>query len=94
MVNFVVAVVIGIVIGGVGAAVLRRRAPIALWLAPALAVAGALVAAILGAALGHPGYGWKKATLQVVLAVVGVAAAAVLARRAAGTPTTHSATHR
>jgi uncharacterized membrane protein YeaQ/YmgE (transglycosylase-associated protein family) len=81
MVNYVAAVVIGVVLGAIGGVILRRRQPTALWLAPLLAVVGALVAAILGATLGHAGYGWKKATLQVVLAIVGVAAAAILARR-------------
>jgi hypothetical protein len=83
MTNFVVAIIIGIVIGAVGAVVLRRQYSIAVWLAPTGSVVGALVAAVLGAAFGHAGYGWKKALLQVVLAVVGVVAAAVLARRAA-----------
>jgi hypothetical protein len=83
MTNFVVAIIIGVVIGAIGAVVLRRQFSIPLWLAPSGAVVGALIAAILGAALGHAGYGWKKALLQVVLAILGVVAAAVLARRAA-----------
>ncbi|MBO0867508.1 MAG: GlsB/YeaQ/YmgE family stress response membrane protein [Micromonosporaceae bacterium] len=83
------AIVIGIVIGGIGAAVLRR-APNALWLAPVSSVVGALIAAVLGAILGHAGYGWKKAALQVVLAIVGVAVAAVVTRRAASSSPTSS----
>jgi uncharacterized membrane protein YeaQ/YmgE (transglycosylase-associated protein family) len=81
MLNWVLAVVIGVVIGGVGAAVFGRRYASARWMAPVLAVVGTLIAAGLGGALGHGGYGWKKASLQVVLALVGVAAAVVLARR-------------
>jgi uncharacterized membrane protein YeaQ/YmgE (transglycosylase-associated protein family) len=82
MLNWVLAIVIGVVIGGIGAAVLGRRSARARWMAPVLAIVGTLIAAGLGSALGHGGYGWKKATLQVVLALVGVAAAAVLDRRA------------
>jgi hypothetical protein len=82
MTNFGFAIVIGIVIGGVGAVVLRRQAPIAVWLAPVSAVVGALLAAVLGATLGNSStYGWKKAALQIVLALVGVVVAAVVARR-------------
>jgi uncharacterized membrane protein YeaQ/YmgE (transglycosylase-associated protein family) len=83
MTNFVVAIIIGIVIGAIGAVILRRQMSVAVWLAPTGSIVGALVAAILGAAFGHAGYGWKKASLQVVLAIVGVVAAAVLARRKA-----------
>jgi uncharacterized membrane protein YeaQ/YmgE (transglycosylase-associated protein family) len=83
MVNYLAAVVIGVVLGVVGGVILRRQQPMALWLAPLFAVVGALVAAVLGATLGHAGYGWKKATLQVVLAIVGVVAAAFVARRSA-----------
>jgi uncharacterized membrane protein YeaQ/YmgE (transglycosylase-associated protein family) len=84
MTNYLIAVVIGIVIGGVGAVVLRRQAPSAVWLAPVLAVVGALLAAVLGATLGHADtYGWKKAALQIVLALVGVVVAAMVGRRGA-----------
>lgn len=79
--NFVIAVVIGAVIGGVAGMVLRERHPNAVWLAPALAVAGAVVASILATAFGDPGYGWKEATLQIVLALAGAGVVAVLARR-------------
>jgi uncharacterized membrane protein YeaQ/YmgE (transglycosylase-associated protein family) len=79
--NFVIAIVVGLVIGGIGGFVLRQRLATAIWLAPALAVAGALVASILATLFGDPGYGWKEATLQVVLAVAGVAAVAVMATR-------------
>jgi hypothetical protein len=82
MANFGIALVIGIVIGGIGAVFLRRQAPSAVWLAPVSAVVGALIAAVLGATLGHADtYGWKKAALQIVLAVVGVVVAAVVGRR-------------
>ncbi len=83
MLNWVLALVIGVVIGGVGAAVFGRRYATARWMAPLFAIVGTLIAAGLGSALGHSGYGWKKASLQVVLALAGVAVAAVVARRSA-----------
>jgi uncharacterized membrane protein (Fun14 family) len=52
-------------------------------MAPALAVVGALIAAGIGGAVGTANtYGWKKAALQIVLALVGAGVAAVLSRRA------------
>ena len=81
MLNWVLAVVIGVVIGGAGAALIGRRSVSARWMAPVLAIVGTLIAAGLGSALGHGGYGWKKASLQVVLALVGVAVSVVLVRR-------------
>lgn len=83
--NWLMAIVIGVVIGGIGGYVLRSRQQSALWLAPVLAVVGALIASILATVFGTPGYGWKEAALQVVLAAVGVGVVAVMARRAAST---------
>jgi uncharacterized membrane protein YeaQ/YmgE (transglycosylase-associated protein family) len=82
-VNYVVAVVIGIVIGGIGGYALRGRHPNAMMLAPLLSVAGAVIASIIATVAGKPGYGWKEAVLQVVLALVGAGAVLVLPRRAA-----------
>jgi uncharacterized membrane protein YeaQ/YmgE (transglycosylase-associated protein family) len=79
--NFVIAVLIGLVVGGIGGFVLRGKDPSALWLAPVLAVAGAVIASVLASLFGDPGYGWKEATLQVVLALAGAGAVAVLAGR-------------
>jgi uncharacterized membrane protein YeaQ/YmgE (transglycosylase-associated protein family) len=79
--NFVYAVLIGLVIGGVGGYFLRQRHPNAIWLAPVLAVAGGVVASILASLFGDDGYGAKEATLQVVLAGAGVGAVAALAMR-------------
>jgi len=81
MLNWVLAIVIGVVVGGAGAVWLGRRYASARWMAPVLAIAGTLIAAGFGSALGHGGYGWRKASLQVVLALVGVVAAALLSRR-------------
>jgi uncharacterized membrane protein YeaQ/YmgE (transglycosylase-associated protein family) len=79
--NFVIAIVIGAVIGAIGGFVLRQRSASALWMAPVAGVVGALIASALASAFGDPGYGWKEATLQVVLALAGVGAVAVLAMR-------------
>jgi hypothetical protein len=68
---------------------LKGRFANAIWLAPALAVGGALVASVLALILGDDRqYGWKEATLQVVLAIAGVAVAYVVGtRRNADAPT-------
>jgi hypothetical protein len=76
--NFVFAIVIGLVIGGIGGLILRSRNANAIWLAPALAVAGALVASVAATMLGQPGYGIKEAGLQIVLAAVGVGAVTMI----------------
>jgi uncharacterized membrane protein YeaQ/YmgE (transglycosylase-associated protein family) len=82
MINFLAAIGIGVVIGLIGGFVLRAKYPTAIWLAPVLAVAGALIASVLAFILGDPeDYGWKEPILQVVLAGAGVAVAAVLGSR-------------
>ena len=84
MTNWIAAVVIGVVVGGIAGLILGRQSASARWMAPALSVVGALLAAGLGAAFGTASlYGWKKAALQIVLALVGAGVAAVLSRRAA-----------
>jgi hypothetical protein len=80
--DFVIAVVIGIVIGGVGGFVLRGRNASAVWQAPVLAILGAVIASIIAVVVSKPGYGWKEAVLQVVLALAGVGAAAMMGRKA------------
>jgi uncharacterized membrane protein len=79
--DFVIAVVIGIVIGGVAGYALRGRGSSTLWLTPALSVVGALVATIIAVIVSNPGYGWKEAVLQVVLALVGAGAGVMLSSR-------------
>jgi uncharacterized membrane protein YeaQ/YmgE (transglycosylase-associated protein family) len=82
MTNWIAAVVIGVVVGGIAGFILGRQSATARWMAPTLSVVGALIAAGLGAAFGTAGeYGWKKAALQIVLALVGAGVAAWLARR-------------
>jgi uncharacterized membrane protein YeaQ/YmgE (transglycosylase-associated protein family) len=82
--NFIIAVIIGAVVGGAGGFLLRGKQSNAIWLAPVLSIVGALVASGLATALGDPGYGWKEATLQVVLAVAGVGIVGFLATRGGG----------
>ncbi|MEV4534373.1 hypothetical protein AB0J82_11140 [Asanoa sp. NPDC049518] len=80
--NFLFAVIIGVVVGVVGGFALRGRQPNAVWLAPALAVAGALIAALLALMFGDDrDYGWKEITLQIVLAIAGVAVTYFLGTR-------------
>src|SRR5215472_11856031 len=69
--NWLAAIVIGVVIGVIAAVFLGRRSARARWMAPLLSIVGALIGAGLGAAFGHSGYGWKKAALEIVLAIVG-----------------------
>jgi uncharacterized membrane protein (Fun14 family) len=83
LLNFVGAVGIGLVIGLIGGFMLRSRAANATWLGPVLAIVGALVATGVAYVLGEPtGYGWKEIAVQVVLAVVGVGALAVMGGQA------------
>ena len=83
MINFVIAVVIAIVIGGIGGFVLRGRNPNAIWLAPVLALVGTVIASILARVFGDDGglYGPKEGALQVVLAIAGVAVTALLGKK-------------
>jgi len=70
--SFVIATAIGLLVGGLGAYALLPRWRAALWLTPALSVAGALAGAAVATAAGQPGYGVNEFMLQVVLALAGV----------------------
>jgi len=79
LLNFVAAVGVGLVVGLIGGFMLRSKAANATWLAPVLAIVGALVGSGAAYFFGEPsGYGWKEAAVQVVLAVVGVGIVAVM----------------
>ena len=87
--NFLFAVIIGVVIGGIGGFVLRSTSANAIWLAPVLAVVGALIAAVAAAIFGDQrDYGPKEIALQIVLALVGVGVTYFLANRAPKTTDT------
>lgn len=82
LINFVAAIGIGVVIGLIGGFWLRGKQPNAIWLAPVLAVAGALIASLLAVTIGNgEDYGWKEPILQVVLAAAGVGVVAFLSSR-------------
>jgi uncharacterized membrane protein YeaQ/YmgE (transglycosylase-associated protein family) len=83
LLNFVAAVGVGLVIGLIGGFMLRGKAANATWLAPVLAIVGALVGSGAAYIFGEPSdYGWKEAAAQVVLAVVGVGLVSVMGGRA------------
>jgi hypothetical protein len=88
--NFLAAVVIGLVIGLIGGFVLKGRFASAIWLVPVLALGGSLAASVLALILGDDRqYGWKEPILQVVLALAGVAAAYFIGNsRKVNTPST------
>ena len=81
MINYVLAVVIGAVIGLIGGYVLREKHPNAMWLAPVLAVVGGVLASVLASLFGDPGYGWQEPIAQVVFAAAGVGVVAYLGTR-------------
>ena len=82
--NFVWAIIIGAIIGVVGWYLVKDRQPNAVWLSPVLGIVGAVVASIIAAIVGKPGYGIKEALLQVVLAVIAVGVLVVMAMRRTG----------
>lgn len=79
--NFLIAIVIGAIVGAIGWFVLRGRRADAVWLAPVLGIVGAVIASVLATMFGDPGYGPKEATLQVVLAAAAVGGLAALTMR-------------
>jgi uncharacterized membrane protein YeaQ/YmgE (transglycosylase-associated protein family) len=86
LLNFVAAIGIGLVIGVVGGFTLRSKSASAMWMAPVLAIVGALVASGAAAIFGdRRDYGYKEAVLQVVLAIVGVGLTYFLSARSGST---------
>ncbi|MGH3661301.1 MAG: GlsB/YeaQ/YmgE family stress response membrane protein [Micromonosporaceae bacterium] len=82
MTNFIIAVVIGGVIGLIAGLAVRGKQPNAIWLAPVAGVVGAVLASILAALFGQdPAFGWKEGAVQVVLALVGAGAVAFMATK-------------
>jgi len=71
--NFVVAVVIGAVIGVAAWYLVPAKRPNAMWIGPVAGAVGAVVASIIATAVSDPGYGIKEIALQVALAAVAVA---------------------
>ncbi len=84
--GYLMAVVIGVIVGAVGWYLIKDRQANAIWLAPVLGVVGGVIASILASIFGHPGYGWKEAVLQIVLAAVAVGALVYMAKRQVAEP--------
>lgn len=84
--NFLYAVLIGAVIGLAGGYLLRNKNANAVWLGPALAIAGSVIASVLATMFGTAGYGAKEFGLQVVLAIIGVGVVYVLGNRQEAQP--------
>jgi uncharacterized membrane protein YeaQ/YmgE (transglycosylase-associated protein family) len=84
MLNFIVAIGIGLVVGIIGGIILRSRSANAVWLAPVLAIVGAVAASVLALIFGEPTLGWREITLQCVLAVAGVAVTYFVGGRVSG----------
>ena len=86
LLNFVGAIGIGLVIGVLGGFTLRSKSASAMWMAPVLAVVGALVASVAAVIFGDQrDYGYKEIILQVVLSIGGVALAYFMAARSSST---------
>lgn len=83
--NFVLAVVIGAVVGAIGGYLLRQKHANAMWLGPVLGVVGALIASGLAAMFGDPGYGIQEAAAQIVFALLGVGVLYALTMRGGST---------
>jgi uncharacterized membrane protein YeaQ/YmgE (transglycosylase-associated protein family) len=82
LINFLGAIGIGVVIGLIGGFWLRSKQPNAIWLAPVLAIGGALLASVIALFAGDTeDYGYREPILQVALAIVGVAVVAYLSSR-------------
>ncbi len=81
--NFVVAVLIGVVAGLGGWFLVKDKKPNAIWMAPVAGVIGAVAASAIATAVSEPGYGIKEIALQVALAVGAVALVAFLPMGAA-----------
>ena len=81
MINYVLAVVIGAVIGVIGGFILRGKNASAMWMAPVAGVVGGVVASVLASLFGDPGYGWQEPIAQVVFAAAGVGVVAFLGSR-------------
>ncbi|HEX6685331.1 MAG TPA: hypothetical protein VF062_21250 [Candidatus Limnocylindrales bacterium] len=79
--NYVVAVVIGAVIGLAAWFLLPAKRPSAIWIGPVAGAVGAVVASVIATAVGQPGYGLKEVALQVALAAAAVAATMFLPTR-------------
>jgi uncharacterized membrane protein YeaQ/YmgE (transglycosylase-associated protein family) len=83
--GIITAIIVGLIIGGLGRLVLPGRQSIGIWLTLLIGIVAALVGTVLASAIGVAdtrGIDWIELILQVALAAGGVAlAAGMMARR-------------
>ncbi len=79
--NFVVAVLIGAVLGFAAWFAVPAKRPSAIWIGPVAGAAGAVIASVIATLVSQPGYGIKEIALQVLLAAVAVGATMFLPAR-------------
>ena len=73
------AIIVGLILGVVGRALAPGRQSIPIWLTVGVGVAAALIgSAVVGSLNNTDGWDWVELFVQVVLAVIGVMAAAAL----------------
>lgn len=75
--GFIMAIIIGLVVGALGRLVLPGRQNIPIWLTIVVGIVAALLGTALSRAIGIPtatsGVDWMELLVQVILAAVGVA---------------------
>ena len=75
--GIIMAIIIGLVVGGLGRLVLPGRQSIPIWLTLVVGIVAALLGTALARAIGIPtatsGIDWLELIVQVILAAVGVA---------------------
>lgn len=81
--NFVVAVLIGVIIGLAAWFLVPAKRPGAIWIAPVAGAVGAVVASIIATVVSAPGYGIREIVLQVALAAAAVGATMFVPTRSA-----------
>jgi uncharacterized membrane protein YeaQ/YmgE (transglycosylase-associated protein family) len=83
--GIITAIIVGLIIGGLGRLVLPGRQSIGIWLTLLIGIVAALIGTVLASAIGVDdtrGVDWIELILQVGLAAGGVAlAAGITARR-------------
>jgi uncharacterized membrane protein YeaQ/YmgE (transglycosylase-associated protein family) len=73
------AIIVGLILGVVGRALAPGRQSIPIWLTVGVGVGAALIgSAVVGSLNNTDGWDWVELFVQVVLAVIGVMAAAAL----------------
>ncbi|WP_117213877.1 GlsB/YeaQ/YmgE family stress response membrane protein [Allorhizocola rhizosphaerae] len=84
--NFVVAVLIGAVIGLAAWFLVPAKRPSAIWIGPVAGAVGAVIASAIATVVSAPGYGIKEIALQVALAAAAVVGTMFLPSGQSGQP--------